>query len=159
MKIVNTEKLEEIGWKSPEGKFGGAGKQVSEALGRDPISMNLLARHPFDVEILRLEPGQKPYPFHCHSAQWEFYHVIAGTGSVRHDAGTSPIRQGDAFIFKPGEAHQIINTGDKDLVVYVIADNPVGDSCHYPDSNKYLVRSPETKIIRSDNLDYYDGEE
>ncbi len=159
MKKVNTHQLEESTWSSPKGKFAGAGKQVSQALGRDPLSTDLMQRHPFDVEILRIPPGKVPYPYHSHSAQWEFYHVISGTGTVRHQDGTTPIEPGDAFLFRPGEPHQIANGGAEDLVVYVIADNPVGESCHYPDSGKWLVRSPERKIVRSEGLEYYDGEE
>lgn len=159
MKIVNTEEMKGESWSSPKGKFGGSGKPVSEALGRDPTSLHLLERHPFDVEILTLEAGQVPYPFHSHSAQWEFYHVISGSGEVRHDNGVEPIREGDAFLFQPGEAHQLRNTGDVPLVVYVVADNPIGESCHYPDSSKWMVRSPARQLIRSEALDYYDGEE
>lgn len=159
MKIVNTHTLQEFGWTSPSGKFAGAGKQVSEALGRDPKSTDLQTRHPFDVEILRVPPGKIPYPFHSHSAQWEFYHVISGSGQVRHEGGTDPIKDGDAFLFKPGEAHQLINDGETDLVVTVIADNPIGESCFYPDSGKWLVRSPKNQIIRSLPLNYYDGED
>lgn len=159
MRKVNTNTLEELAWSSPKGTFAGFGKQVSEALGRVPSSMNLLERHPFDVEIIRVPPGKAAYPFHSHSAQWEFYHVIAGTGISRDEAGNTPIETGDAFLFKPGEAHQLINNGTTDLIVYVIADNPTGESCHYPDSKKWLVRSPERKVIRSETLDYYDGEE
>ena len=159
MKKINTNELEEHEWTSPSGKFGGAGKQVSEELGRQPMSTDLMERHPFDVELLRIPPGKAPYPFHSHSAQWEFYHVISGHGQVRHDDGKEKISEGDAFLFKPGEAHQLINDGDKDLIVYVIADNPIGESCHYPDSDKWLVRSPENQLIRSESLDYYDGED
>jgi len=159
MKIINTNTLEELEWKSPKGKFGGFGKQVSEALGRAPTSTDLNLRHPFDVEITRLAPGQVPYPYHSHSAQWEFYHVIAGQGKVRHAEGTSTIGPGDAFLCKPGEAHQLINDSDSDLILYVIADNPVGESCYYPDSDKYAVRSPGRKLLRSESLDYFDGEE
>ena len=125
MKKINTNTLEEHVWNSPKGKFGGAGKEVSEALGRDPLSTDLMQRHPFDVEILRIPPGQTPYPFHSHSAQWEFYHVISGTGQVRDEAGITPIETGDAFLFKPGEAHQIINASEADLILYVVADNPI----------------------------------
>jgi hypothetical protein len=46
-----------------------------------------------------------------------------------------------------------------DLVLHIVADNPVGETCHYPDSGKWLVRSPERRLIRSDAVDYYDGEE
>jgi len=156
---VNTKELPELSWSSPKGKFAGAGIEISEALGRQPQSTDLMQRHPFDVEILRLTPGQTPYPFHSHSAQWEFYHVISGKGIVRHDGGTTAIEQGDAFIFLPGQAHQLINDGSEDLLVYVVADNPIGESSYFPDSQKWTVRSPEVKRIRSQPLDYFDGEE
>jgi uncharacterized cupin superfamily protein len=159
MKKINTNELEESGWASPKGKFVGAGKEVSEALGRKPDSTDLNERHPFDVEIVRLAPGNIPYPYHSHSMQWEFYHVISGHGSVRHKDGTTPIIPGDAFLFKPGEPHQLINNSKEDLVLYVVADNPMGESTHYPDSNKWAVRSPERKVLRSEASDFYDGEE
>ena len=159
MRKINTNDLAEEIWTSPKGKFSGASKAVSEALGRKPNSTDLNERHPFDIEILRVPPGKTPYLYHSHSAQWEFYHVILGAGLVRHDGGQTPIVAGDAFIFKPGEPHQIINNGTADLVIYVVADNPIGESCHYPDSGKWLVRSPERRLMRGDDLEYYDGEE
>ena len=159
MRKINTNELAELSWSSPKGKFAGAGKQVSEALGRKPLSTDLRERHPFDVEICRIPPGKTPYPYHSHSAQWEFYHVISGKGIVRHQDGTTVIEPGDAFIFEPGQPHQMINDGTEDLVLYVVADNPIGDSGYYPDSNKWIVRSPERRLIRSESLDYFDGEE
>lgn len=159
MHKVNTHNLPEEKWSSPKGKFNGFGKEVSEALGRQPRSFNLLERHPFDVEICRIAPGQTPYPYHAHSAQWEFYHVISGRGRVRHKDGTTAIEPGDAFIFKPGEPHQLINDGTEDLILYVVADNPIGEAFYYPDSNKWGVPIPERRNLRSNPLDYYDGEE
>jgi uncharacterized cupin superfamily protein len=159
MHKVNTKDIKEVSWASPKGKFVGAGKEISEALGRQPQSTDLKERHPFDVEILRVPPGKSAYPYHSHSAQWEFYHVISGTGVVRDEKGKTLIEAGDAFIFGPDEAHQLTNDGAEDLIVYVVADNPIGESCYYPDSRKWLVRSPERKLIRSEATDYYDGEE
>jgi hypothetical protein len=52
MRIVNTNQLEELAWASPKGRYRGFGKEVSEALGREPSSTDLDRRHPFDVEIL-----------------------------------------------------------------------------------------------------------
>jgi uncharacterized cupin superfamily protein len=78
---------------------------------------------------------------------------------VRHSDGTTPIETGDAFIFQPGQAHQLINNSGDDLVLYVVADNPIGESSYLPDSRKWIVRSPERALIRSESLDYYDGEE
>ncbi len=159
MRKVNTNQLEEFRWESPKGNFSGSGKQVSEELGRIPTSMNLLERHPFDVEICRIAPGKTPYPYHAHSAQWEFYHVISGSGLIRHAQGTDPIGAGDAFIFKPGEPHQITNDGTQDLILYVVADNPTGESCYYPDSGKWSVPIPERRLVRSEPLEYFEGEE
>ncbi len=156
---INSNELAEEGWSSPKGKFAGSSRSISEALGRKPLSTDLLERHPFDVEILRIQPGKIPYPYHSHSAQWEFYHVISGTGGVRHEGGTTAIKAGDAFLFKPGEAHQLINDGTEDLLIYVIADNPIGESAYYPDSEKWMVRSPERRVLRGEPLDPYDREE
>ncbi len=158
MKKINSNQLEELSWKSPKGKFVGAGREVSEALGWDPQG-DARARHPFAIEILRIPPGQTPYPYHSHSAQWEFYHVISGQGMVRDEGGNTPIEPGDAFIFGPGEAHQFINDSEEDLLLYVVADNPVGESGYYPDSNKWIVRSPERRLFRGEALDYFDAEE
>jgi len=156
---VNTNHLEELTWTSPKGTFAGSGREVSEALGRKPNSTDFMERHPFDVEILRIPAGKVPYPYHSHSMQWEFYHVISGLGTVRHKDGVTNITAGDAFLFKPGEPHQLKNEGEDDLIVYVIADNPMGESTHYPDSDKWTVRSPERRTLRSEHIDYYDGEE
>lgn len=159
MKKVSTRDIPEHRWTSPKGVFASCDREISVALGRDPESTDPRNRHPFDVEICRIPAGKAACPFHSHSAQWEFYLVLSGRGAVRERDGRTPIEAGDAFIFGPGSAHQIINDGAGDLELYIVADNPVGESCHYPDSRKWLVRSPERSIIRSENLDYLDGEE
>lgn len=159
MRIVQSFDVPEVVWNSPKGQFAGAGRQISEALGRNPRSMDLMERQPFDVEILRVEPGKTPYPYHSHSAQWEFYHVVSGTGTVRHEAGRTGIKAGDAFLFPPREPHQLFNEGTDDLIVMVIADNPIGESTHYPDSEKVAIGLPQRTIVRLAGVDYFDGEE
>lgn len=158
MKVVNARDIPELEWWSPKRRFGGYGKQVSEALGRQRDSTDLVERHPFDVEIQRIPPGVASCPYHSHSARWEFYHVISGSGIVRHEAGETRVEAGDTFLFKPGEAHLLRNDGNADFVLFVVADNPFGESCYYPDSKKWAVESPDA-IVRSESLDYYDGEE
>jgi uncharacterized cupin superfamily protein len=159
MRKINTRDVPEESWASPKGKFAGASRELSVALGRKPRSTDLKERHPFDVEITRIPPGKIAFPYHSHSAQWEFYHIISGKGKVRDPEGTFPVEPGDAFVFEPGQPHQFINDGAEDLVFYVVADNPIGESCHYPDSGKWFVGSPERRLIRSEGLEYYDGEE
>ncbi|MBV8171341.1 MAG: cupin domain-containing protein [Candidatus Eremiobacteraeota bacterium] len=160
LKIVNTADVEWVTEQaSPGGKFQRAGQKISEALGRDRRSTDLSQRHPFDVEITKVPPGAASGPYHSHSAQFELFLVIAGSGVVRHADGTDTVKPGDAFLFKPNETHQIINDGAEDLVYYVIADNPIGETCYYPDSGKWAVRAPEYRLMRGAPLDYYDGEE
>jgi len=159
MQKVNIKDVAEDAWASPSGKFGGVSKDISIALGRKPDSTDLKERHPFDVEITRIPPGKIPYPYHSHSAQWEFYYVLSGKGAVRHKEGMTPIETGDAFIFQPEEPHTFINDGTEDLLLFLVADNPIGESSYYPDSKKWLVRSPERRLFRGESLDYFDGEE
>ena len=99
MRKVNTNNMSELSWSSPKGRFVGFGKEVSEELGRKAKSTDLNERHPFDVEICRIPPGKTPCPYHSHSAQWEFYHVISGQAVVRHAEGITAVAAGDAFIF------------------------------------------------------------
>lgn len=159
MRKINTNTMEEFAWASPKGKYQAAGKQVSEALGWKTAAPEARDRHPFVIEILRIPAGKMPYSYHSHSAQWEYYHLISGRGLARDETGTTPIEAGDAFIFGPGEAHQLINNSSEDMIVYVVTDDPVGESSYMPDSGKWLVRSPERRLIRSEPIDYFDGEE
>jgi uncharacterized cupin superfamily protein len=159
VKIVKTDALEWESQASPSGKFARSGRKISEALGRDRQSSDLNERHPFDVEITRVPAGAASCPFHSHSAQWEFFHVISGRGTLRHRDGRIAIESGDAFVFKPNEPHQLINDGDQDLILYVVADNPIGETCYYPDSDKWAIKAPEYRLVRSQPLDYYDGED
>ncbi|PYI47157.1 MAG: cupin [Verrucomicrobia bacterium] len=138
MHTVNLKDVPEQERKSPKGKFGRVSKNISIALGREPESLDLSKRHPFD----------------------------SGRGSVRDKDGTTEVGPGDAFFFQPGEAHQLTNAGDEDFVYYVIADNPrsggaTGDSCYYPDSSKWAVakEGSEEVIIKGTGTDYFDGEE
>jgi len=97
VKIVKTDAIEWLSQASPSGKFARSARKISEALGRDRHSTDLNERHPFDVEITKIPPGAASCPFHSHSAQWEFFHVISGHGTLRHRDGTIAIESGDAL--------------------------------------------------------------
>ena len=162
MRKVNLKDVPKQERKSPKGKFGRASKNISIALGRDPTSLDLAKRHPFDLEITRVPPGKCNFPYHAHSAAWELYLVISGQGSVRHKDGTTEVVAGDAFIFGPDEPHQLSNSGTEDLIYYVIADNPIGESAYYPDSGKWKVNkrsAADRVVVKGKETDYFDGEE
>jgi hypothetical protein len=85
--------------------------------------------------------------------------MIAGTGRVPHDDGAHPIVAGYGFIFKRGEAQRVINTGTDDLVLCVVADDPMGASSHNLGSNEWVVRSPQRRLLSFEPVDYWGGEE
>ena len=159
MKTINIAMVPESATTSPKGKFSRANKDISVALGRKPESSDLQERHPFDVQICRIPPGKSRCPYHSHTAQFEFFHVLAGSGSVRDKNGLTKVGVGDAFLFPPGEPHQLINDGTQDFVLCIVADNPLGDACHYPDSDKWLIEGRTEHIVSGKPLTYFDGEE
>jgi uncharacterized cupin superfamily protein len=161
MRKVNLKDIPEKERKSPTGKFHKFAKDISVALGREPESLDLTKRHPFDLALVRIPKGKTYCPYHSHSAETELYLVVSGKGSIRDKDGSTIVTEGDAFFFGPGAAHQLSNAGDEDFVYYVIADNPRGDSCYYPDSGKWAVQKEggEEVIVKGMEADYFDGEE
>jgi len=163
---INLKEVPEQERKSPKEKFGRFSKNISIALGREPDSLDLSKRHPFDLALVRIPKGKTLCPYHAHAAESELYLVVSGRGSVRDKDAITEVGPGDAFLFQPGEAHQLSNAGDEDFVYYVIADNPrsggaTGDSCYYPDSGKWAVVNDalEEIVVKGTETDYFDGEE
>src|ERR671923_310574 len=122
MRKINLNEIKEEPWRSSSGNYAASFKGISEALGREPTSLDLSKRHACDLEWTKIPPGKPNFPYHAHSAQWEMYLIVSGKGVVRHEKGTAEIETGDVFIFGPNEAHQVINTSNEDLTYYVIAD-------------------------------------
>ena len=161
MRKVNVNEIAEDERKSPKGKFHKFVKDISIALGREKESLDLTKRHSFDLALVRIPQGKSYCPYHGHSAETELYLVISGRGIVRDHHGRTEVSAGDSFFFAPGEAHQLMAAADEDFVYYVIADNPRGDSCYYPDSGKWVAfkEGSEEVIAKGAETDYYDGEE
>ena len=161
MRKVNLKDVEWQERQSPKGKFGRKIKEISAALGRDSQSLDLAKRHPFDLALVSIPKGKSLCPYHSHSSESELYLVVSGRGTIRDKDGRTEVGPGDAFFFGPGEAHQLSNACDEDFVYYVIADNPRGDSCFYPDSGKFAVwkEGDDEVIVKGKETDYFDGEE
>jgi uncharacterized cupin superfamily protein len=161
MRKVNLRDIEERARQSPKEKFGRKSKDISIALGREPESLELSKRHPFDLALVSIPKGKLLCPYHSHSSESELYLVVSGLGKIRDKDAWTEVGPGDVFFFGPGEAHQLANAGDDDFVYYVIADNPRGDSCFYPDSGKFAVWKEDMNevIVKAQETDYFDGEE
>ena len=143
---------------SPKGRFRLSFQDIAQAmLGKRPPAGE--HPHPFEVELVKLPPRAVNYPYHSHSAQWEFYLIVQGRGQMRSPDGLTEIREGDCLMLPPSEPHQLINTGASELVYYVIADNVASDVCYYPDSDKWALPGQSKPVRVKSGVDYYDGEE
>jgi uncharacterized cupin superfamily protein len=158
---MNTVKLDSLPWveqSSPKGRFHHFRRNLSLALGGIRDVGEWGGGHPFDVEQFRMPPGAANFPLHAHSAQWEFYLITSGRATVRTGEQSSEVSAGSVFVCKPGEAHQIINTGTEDLVYLIVADNPRADVFHYPDTGKWGIK-PQRAFFEMNEKEYYEGEE
>lgn len=57
---------------------------------------------------------------HIHRESEEIYYILAGTGEMRILDEKAQVGVGDAIVLLPGTRHQIVNTGDEDLVFLCI---------------------------------------
>src|SRR5438552_17039489 len=107
MRKINLKEVPEQERKSPKGKFGRFSKNISVALGREPESLDLSKRHPFDLALVRIPKGKTLCPYHAHAAESELYLVVSGRGTVRDKDAITEVGPGYAFLFHHGEAHQL----------------------------------------------------
>ena len=114
MKLIrpgDVVKVEEK-WERPKGTYHRLSQDISSGV-----------KQPFEAELVTLPPGAVNWPYHAHSAMWEFYIILNGSGQVRNPDGLTEVHAGDCIMHPPGEPHQMTNTGTTDLVYYIIADN------------------------------------
>ena len=159
MKKVN---LNDIPWrerKSPRGRYHRFLRDVALAFRNPKTGPKTPGQPPFEVELVRLPPGARNFPFHSHASEWEFYLVISGAGKVRAGGFPRPLHAGDCILNPPGEPHQIINTGKHDLFYYVIANNAPADFYYYPDSDKWGLSLDALGSFRVREVKYFAGEE
>lgn len=158
MTRINADDLPWTHQKSPQGKYAVHRRPLSQAAGSPKDTGTWGGGHPFETEIHRIPAGKISFPFHEHSAQWEAYYVLAGSGQARSSKGIESIKAGDYLVFPPGDAHQIINSSPEDLTLLVIADQPLSDAIHYPESGKWLLK-PQKKCFEMKDAEYFAGEE
>lgn len=116
--------------------------------------------------------GKRNCPFHNHHIDEEMFFILEGTGELRHGEQRYPLKPGDIIACPPGgpeTAHQIINTGDKDMLYMAVSTMAPAEVCEYPDSGKFGAftgRTPDTaggphfRYIgkTEDQHDYWEGE-
>jgi uncharacterized cupin superfamily protein len=159
MHIINESQVAEEHRTSPKGTYEIFRKHISLVLGGVKDVGSWGGGHPFDMELARIPPGKKNFPLHSHAAQTEYYIIISGSGLLLHGEGASrAVKAGDHIILSPGEAHELSNNSDRDLVYFVLADHHRADVTTYPHTGKRQIK-PEYRVVRLSDADYYEGEE
>jgi mannose-6-phosphate isomerase-like protein (cupin superfamily) len=80
------------------------------ALIADPIRDKV----PFMVFLEVFEPGGRT-PRHHHGDAHEMFFVLSGEGKSVCDGEEMPLRKGESFLVRPGNDHEVVNTGAEKL--------------------------------------------
>jgi uncharacterized cupin superfamily protein len=91
----------------------------------------------FGVNLTRLAPGAASALRHAHSLQDEFIYILEGHPTLRTDTGEHVLSPGmcAGFAAGSGDAHQLVNRSDSDVLYLEIGDRTPGDRVHYPDDD------------------------
>ena len=91
----------------------------------------------FGVNLTRLLPGSGSALRHSHSRQDEFIYILQGGAVLISNSGESELTAGMCAGFKAGtgNASQLINRSDEDVVFLEIGDRSEGDVVTYPDDD------------------------
>ncbi len=91
----------------------------------------------FGVNLTRLAPGAISALRHAHTRQDEFIYVLEGCPVLITDAGETPLQPGmcAGFAAGTGDAHHLVNRGDRDVLYLEVGDRTGGDSASYPDDD------------------------
>src|SRR5262245_908120 len=123
------------------------------------------------ANVTRVPAGKAAFPFHHHRANEEHFFVLSGSGVLRWGSETYPVKRHDYVVNLPGgpeHGHQLINTGEEDLVYLAISTQVLPEVIGYPDSGKTGLRTVWTRdksgrfLISDDDKDslsYWDGED
>ena len=73
--------------------------------------------------LMTLQPGEE-IGAEVHEDHDQFFRVESGSGEVRIDGKTTPIKDDDAVIVPAGARHNVVNTGDQPLALYTLYGPP-----------------------------------
>ena len=68
------------------------------------------------------------------------------------------VEEGQSIIFRPGEAHQILNTSENELCFFVVADHCLADVVTYPDTGKWFIIPPHKSFILTETSYFEPGD-
>lgn len=112
----------------------------------------------FGVNLTRLPPGACSALRHAHTRQDEFVYILFGQAVLITDEGETPLASGMCAGFKAGtgNAHQLLNRSNEDVLYLEVGDRSAGDSGTYPDDDLSAVLGEDGKWLytRKDGTPY-----
>lgn len=114
----------------------------------------LLSTRTFTVDIHTIWPGQYREPYHRHTAQLDFFAILAGRGHMIIGQERYAVRAGDCLYFPPGISHALHNTSELPLSALVFATRDPSDAVEYPPLPASLQEPPKSSslIVRIDEV-------
>ena len=73
--------------------------------------------------LMTLQPGEE-IGAEVHEDHDQFFRIESGSGEVRIDGKATPVKDDDAVIVPAGARHNVVNTGDKPLMLYTLYGPP-----------------------------------
>lgn len=112
----------------------------------------------FGVNLTRLPPGAISALRHAHTKQDEFIYILEGNPVLLTDEGETPLSPGMCAGFRAGNgnAHQLVNRSNQDVVYLEIGDRTSGDAVCYPDDDLQaaLDSSGKWRFLHKDGTSY-----
>ncbi|MEZ4820569.1 MAG: cupin domain-containing protein [Bdellovibrionota bacterium] len=130
---------------------------------------NQIGAKKLGYNVSKVPPGKKVCPLHNHRQTEEMFFILEGIGTLRFGNQTYPLRKGDFIACPAGGpevAHQIVNTGEVEMVYIALSTIDHVDVCEYPESKKMGIyvgtewgNRDLRYVCKSDQpVNYYDGE-
>lgn len=111
----------------------------------------------FGVNLTRVAPGGISAYLHKHTHQDEFVYILEGEAVLVTENEEVLLPAGTCAGFPAGgEAHQLVNRSDRDLVYLEIGDRTAGDAVTYPNDDLKASPRPEGGYIftRKDGTEF-----
>lgn len=108
---------------------------------------------------VRVAPGGRSSPHHCHGGDEELFVVLGGSGELRLGEERFPVQRGTVVARPPGTgvAHSF-EAGDAGLELLAWSLDDHNDILFYPDSGKVFLRSIGV-VGRIEPVEFWEGEE
>ena len=102
-----------------------------------------LGANRLDGTVADFDPGEGSDPYHYVYGREEWLLVLAGTPTLRHPQGESPLEAGDLVCFPegPAGAYRLINRGASIMRALFLTTTGVPANVCYPDARRWVIHN------------------